>query len=286
MRIFEEFHADPKDPEHLLAREEHYQVSRQVELDKTLPQSWVAMFTRYRKRTLASMLVTFNNQVGGIQVVTNYGPTIYASAGLTGGLPLIVAGGWYIWANISAIIWATQVDRIGRKPLLVWNSILCALSFSIVIGLYGAYVTHAATASNLKAGQGGLIFSFFLYVFFYEMGEPIMFLYIGEIFPQHLRGKGVAIGLFSLNVTAAWVTMAFPPGVLAGGYKFLFLFWGCLIICAGLQQLLLKESRHIPLEEMAAIWGTPDEVAIFSKDIHLNMLQPAHVSNSEHVSKV
>jgi hypothetical protein len=37
MKIFQEYHDDPKhDPEHLLAREEHYQVSRQVELDKTM----------------------------------------------------------------------------------------------------------------------------------------------------------------------------------------------------------------------------------------------------------
>jgi len=191
---------------------------------------------------------------------------------------LIVAGAWYIWANISAAFWATLVDKVGRKPLLVWNSITCALSFSIVIGLYGAFVTHAATATNLKAGQAGLIFSFFLYVFFYEMGEPIMFLYIGEIFPMHIRAKGVAVGLFSLNITAAWVTLVFPIGVLAGGYKFLFLFWGCLVICAGLQQWALKESRHIPLEEMAVIWGNADEVAIFSKDIHADMLEPAHYS--------
>jgi hypothetical protein len=63
---------------HLFSREEHYQCLKQVELDKTLPSSWWAMFTRYKKRSFASALVTFNNQISGIQVVTNYGVTIYA----------------------------------------------------------------------------------------------------------------------------------------------------------------------------------------------------------------
>jgi hypothetical protein len=79
------------------------------------------------------------------------------------------------------------------------------VAFAVVIGLYGRYVTEAATASNLLAGQRALIFSFFPYVFFYEMGEPTIFLYIGEIFPTNVRAKGVALGLFSLNVTATWV---------------------------------------------------------------------------------
>jgi hypothetical protein len=43
--------------------------------------------------------------------------------------------------------------------------------------------------------------------------------------------------------------------ILAGGYKFLFVFFGCLVICAVLQQIYLRESRHVPLEEMAAYVG-------------------------------
>jgi hypothetical protein len=37
-----------------------------------------------------------------------------------------------------------------------------------------------------------------------------------------------------------------------GGYKFLFLFFGLLVVCTVLQQIYLKESRGVPLEEMAA----------------------------------
>jgi hypothetical protein len=44
----------------------------------------------------------------------------------------------------------------------VWNSILTAISFAVVIGLYAEYVDNAATAKNLKAGQAALIFSFFV----------------------------------------------------------------------------------------------------------------------------
>jgi hypothetical protein len=40
------------------------------------------MFTRYGRRSFASALVTFNNQVGGIQVITNYGVTIVSTLSL------------------------------------------------------------------------------------------------------------------------------------------------------------------------------------------------------------
>jgi hypothetical protein len=90
------------------------------------------------------------------------GPVIYAAAGMTGSLPLIINAVWLVWANMSSAFWSSQVDRIGRKPLFVWNSILTALSFAIIIGLYAEYVDNAATASNLRAGQCALIFSFFV----------------------------------------------------------------------------------------------------------------------------
>jgi hypothetical protein len=80
-------------------------------------------------------------------------------------------------------------------------------------------------------------------------------LYLGEIFPTHIRAKGVAIALCSLNVTAAWLTMVFPVGLAAAGWKFLLLNICLMAVCAVLQQIYLKESRGVPLEEMARIWG-------------------------------
>jgi hypothetical protein len=37
----------------------------------------------------------------------------------------------------------------------------------------------------------------------------LVFAFVGEIFPTHVRSKGVALGLVGLTSTAAWLTMAF-----------------------------------------------------------------------------
>jgi hypothetical protein len=52
LEVFKTLHRDDeKDPHFVVAREEHFQVVKQIALDKTLPASWIDMFgPKYRKR--------------------------------------------------------------------------------------------------------------------------------------------------------------------------------------------------------------------------------------------
>jgi hypothetical protein len=112
-------HHSPYDPDFVIAREEHFQICSQAAINRTLPDSWVTMFTTYWKRSAATILVTAGNQSTGIQFCTNYNGVLFASLGYTGVAPLLLQDGWLITATFSDLFWASWLDKIGRRPLIL-----------------------------------------------------------------------------------------------------------------------------------------------------------------------
>lgn len=104
----------------------------------------------------------------------------------------------------------------------------------------------------------------------YAYGEPVQFLYIGEIYPNHVREKGVAIALCALNLMAVWVTMSQPTASAAIGWKFWLIFICFSFVLGIVQWLVLPETKNVPLEEVAALFGDKDEVAVFANDIFID----------------
>jgi hypothetical protein len=48
----------------------------------------------------------------------------------------------------------------------------------------------------------------FVFGLFFFPQEPVGFLYISEIFPSHIRAKGIAVGLGAINICEF---RTFPP---------------------------------------------------------------------------
>lgn len=56
-RILEKLHSDARDPDHSIAAAEFYQIQRQMEIDRTLGNSWMHIWRKpsYRKRALLAI---------------------------------------------------------------------------------------------------------------------------------------------------------------------------------------------------------------------------------------
>jgi MFS family permease len=96
------------------------------------------------------------------------------------------------------------------------------------------------------------------------------FSYLGEIFPTHLRAKGVCLGVAMISfMNIIWLQAA-PTAFLKIGWKF----YLCFIIpgtIGGICMLLLwPDTNGLPLEEIAAIFGDSDEVAIYQAEIEID----------------
>ncbi len=191
-------------------------------------------------------------QLVGINVVFYYGAVLWQAVGFSEADALlinIISGAVSIAACIVTIL---LVDKIGRKPLLQWGSI----GMAVALGLMVVAFLNAGVAPNgdLDIGEWGplALISANAYVFIFNMSwGPVMWVMLGEMFPNQIRGSGLAVsGFFQWTANFA-ITMTFPimlAGVgLAGAYGFYAL---SATISALFIFAYVHETKGLELEQM------------------------------------
>lgn len=95
------------------------------------------------------------------------------------------------------------------------------------------------------------------------------FAYLGEIFPTHLRAKGVSLGVAMISFTNIIWLQAAPTAFVTITWKFYLVF----IIPGTIGGLIIffyfPNTNGLPLEECAAIFGDQDEVAVYQAEINV-----------------
>ncbi len=197
-------------------------------------------------------LATFQ-QLVGINVVFYYGAVMWQSAGFTENDALlinVISGA----VSIAACFIATSlVDRIGRKPLLLIGSIGMALALGTMAAIFATAAVQDGGTLKL-AGNSGVIalIAANLYVFFFNTSwGPVMWVMLGEMFPNQIRGSGLAISGLAQWVANFAITMTFPimlAGVgLGGAYG---LYAACSAVSIFFIMKFVKETKGIELEDM------------------------------------
>ena len=162
-----------------------------------------------RALTVAVGLAIFQ-QVTGINAIIYYSNEILADAGFESasaqaGASLIAVGLVNVLATFIAIAF---VDRLGRRPLLM------AGMTGMLVGLIGLSVTnlYESTANNTHTIVGSLSIIWmmvFIASFAFSLG-PVVWTIISEVFPTHVRAKGMSVAT-AVNWGAAFVlTLLFP----------------------------------------------------------------------------
>ncbi|KIX06601.1 uncharacterized protein Z518_04577 [Rhinocladiella mackenziei CBS 650.93] len=251
------------------AREEFYQMSHQVAADKKMSSKetvWT-LFTKpsYRKRMFCAFLVMFGSESTGILVIYNYSVLLYQGLGFTGSLPLILAGAYVTVACCGNFINSLLIDRVGRVRLLVigWTGCLVSLCFEAALSAEYIGTTH-------KAGLSAGVFFLFLYITFYGCCvDATSWCYTVEIFPTHIRSRGMSFGCAVLFLSCIAYLEAAPTAFAEVGYKFYFLFIILTAINTPALWYFCPETKRLSLEEIGDRFG--DEVLV-----HLT-----HITNEE-----
>jgi MFS family permease len=96
-----------------------------------------------------------------------------------------------------AMIGARLVDVVGRRPLLLFSNIGCAIVW-VAISVCAAHV--AKDGGNVAAGDVGLFFMF-LFGTVYSIGfTPLQALYPVEVLSFEMRAKGMAFSALCMNI--------------------------------------------------------------------------------------
>lgn len=191
-------------------------------------------------------------QLVGINVVFYYGAVLWQAVGFseTDALLInIISGAVSI---IACLITMVLIDRVGRKPFLLLGSI--GMSLTLLTMVYAFAKAGIDSSGNLILGDLGTmaLIAANAYVFFFNMSwGPVMWIMLGEMFPNQLRGSGLAIsGLAQWSVNFA-ITIMFPVMLasigLAGAYGFYALF---ALISVYFVYALVHETKGTELEDM------------------------------------
>jgi SP family sugar:H+ symporter-like MFS transporter len=199
-------------------------------------------------------LATFQ-QLVGINVVFYYGAVLWQSVGFTESDALLInvlSGALSIAAVVVALL---LVDRIGRKPLLLAGSIGMAISLGTLVVAF----TNATTASDGSLtlegiyGPLALVAANVYVIFFNGSWGPVMWVMLGEMFPNQIRGTGLAVSGLAQWGSNFGITITFPILLatvgLAGAYG---LYTACAILSIIFVIKMVHETRGIELEDMRA----------------------------------
>ena len=197
-------------------------------------------------------LATFQ-QLVGINVVFYYGAVLWQSVGFTESDALLInvlSGALSIAAVIVALL---LVDRIGRRPLLLIGSIGMAASLATLVVAFLNATTAADGSLTLEGIYGplALVAANIYVIFFNGSWGPVMWVMLGEMFPNQIRGTGLAVSGLAQWTANFGITITFPIMLasigLAGAYGFYTL---CAVFSIIFVLKLVHETRGIELEDM------------------------------------
>lgn len=191
-------------------------------------------------------------QLVGINIVFYYGAVLWQSAGFKENDALlinVISGA----VSIVACLFATAlIDRLGRKPLLIIGSIGMAVTLGTLAAVFGsAIMVNGSLQLSGAAGPIALVAANLYVVFFNFSWGPVMWVMLGEMFPNQIRGSGLAISGLAQWLSNFGITMTFPimlSGIGLGGA------YGVYTLCAILSIIFIlkwvHETKGKELEEM------------------------------------
>jgi len=151
------------------------------------------------------------------------------------------------------------------------------IDLAVVAGI-DANVHKFIADGNLAGLRAGVAFLFLIEVPYDFFLNGMQFIYISEIWPMHLRAKGMSLGVAMISLmNIVWLQSA-PTAFQQIGWYFYLFFIIPGTIGAFIMWFFFPDTLGLPLEEVAAIFGDHDEVAGYMRDIHIT---DDDISNAE-----
>ena len=197
-------------------------------------------------------LATFQ-QLVGINVVFYYGAVLWQAVGFSESDALLInvlSGGLSIGACIVTVF---LIDRIGRKPLLWIGSAGMAVTLGLVTFAFASASLDANGKLALTGSMGVMaLVAANIYVIFFNISwGPVMWVMLGEMFPNQIRGSGLAVAGAAQWTSNFLITVTFPILLtsigLAGAYG---LYTIAAVISVFFVLRYVHETRGKELEQM------------------------------------
>ncbi len=207
----------------------------------------------FRPIVWVGIILAAFQQFVGINVIFYYGSVLWQSAGFGESHALlinVISGAVSIAACVAALV---AIDRIGRRPMLMIGSV----GMFITLGAMAVIFSRAGLdeSGNLmlsgSAGPIALVAANLYVVFFNFSWGPVVWVLLGEMFPNQIRGSALGVSGISMWVANFIITMTFPMLLagsgLGGAYS---IYAACALISFFFVIKFVKETKGKELEAM------------------------------------
>ena len=195
---------------------------------------------RYRVPVMLAVTIALFNQFSGINPILYYLNDIFAKAGfnkVSGDLQAVAIGATNL---IFTVVAMSIIDKVGRKKLLL-------------VGSIGTFVCMSAIAALFFTGlhQNLLLYPLVGFVAFFAVSQgSVIWVYISEIFPNSVRGKGQSLGSFTHWLTCATLAQFFPVvAVHSASVPFIF-FASMMVLQLVVVMRFFPETKGFTLEQL------------------------------------
>tara|TARA_X000000368_G_scaffold205985_1_gene162624 strand:+ start:35 stop:1348 length:1314 start_codon:yes stop_codon:yes gene_type:complete len=191
--------------------------------------------------TLAFLVAAFN-QFSGINAFLYYAPRIFEEGGLGQNAALLNSVGIGLTNLIFTFIGINLIDKLGRKVLMYIGSIGYIISLTLI-------------SLSFILEWDGIALPVFLFLFIasHAIGQgAIIWVYISEIFPNHIRSYGQSFGISTHWVLAAIIPSFIPflfgwigPGIVFAFFAFM------MVLQLLFTHFVMPETKGVSLEELS-----------------------------------
>src|ERR1039457_7192261 len=196
---------------------------------------------KYRYPLFLAISIGAFNQLAGINAILYYLPNIFSSAGfsqISGDQQAIAIG----FTNlIFTMVGMSVIDKLGRKTLLLIGA---AGTASCLAGVAWLFKTHSH--------PGALVWMLVTYNAFFALSQgAVIWVYIGEVFPNSVRSKGQGVVNASHWIMNTAIALEFPVVVHSLNTETPFVFFAVMTVVQFLVVLFVyPETKGQTLEAL------------------------------------
>ncbi len=151
-------------------------------------------------------------QLVGINVVFYYGAVLWQSVGFSESDSLLINIVSGTLSILACMVTVAVVDKLGRKPLLLIGSAGMTVTLATVAFAFHHSVTNADGSVSLPGNWGIIaLVAANLYVIFFNVSwGPVMWVMLGEMFPNQIRGSALAFAGLAQWLANFAISVSFP----------------------------------------------------------------------------
>ncbi len=243
-----------------------------AEIEASLAVSDAGLFSFGGLLIVVGILLSVFQQFVGINAVLYYAPLMFKNMGASNDsamLQTVVVG----VANVAFTLVATfTVDRIGRKPLMIWGAVVMAVSMFALGTLFATHNLGIGALVAMLAYVAGFAFSW----------GPVVWVLLSEIFPNAIKGKAMSLAVAAqwiANLVVSWSFKVIDGNsVLNAQFNHGFAYWlyGAMSVLAALfMWRWVPETAGRSLEAMQELWTNTPKPAGSGVELAGNTSLPA-----------